>query len=139
MTRYSKGARAERELLNTLDGMGYSVMRSAGSGVNSLSPDIIAIKEGDGFAFECKYWDRGSLSLDHEQVESLKRWERNTRMRAFVAWRMNGMGWYFIRPEELTLNEKSYSVTRKIAVGIGRKLDAITGAPQTAAVIEQLK
>ena len=52
MNRYSKGARGERELLGRFHELGYSVMRSAGYGVNSISPDIVAIKKGRGFAFE---------------------------------------------------------------------------------------
>jgi Holliday junction resolvase len=53
MNRYVKGARGERELLAKFADLGYSVVRSAGSGVNSISPDIIAIKDGRVYAFEC--------------------------------------------------------------------------------------
>ena len=91
--RYSKGARGERELLNTLYKMGYSVVRAAGSGVNSVSPDLIAVKSGKGMVFECKAWDRGSLSIDHEKFESLRLWRDNAMMETFLAWRMNGEGW----------------------------------------------
>ena len=95
--RYSKGARGERELLNYLYSKAYSVVRSAGSGVNSISPDIIAIKHGKGLAFECKAWDRSSLSIEPEKFDVLCEWERNTCMDTFVAWRMNGQGWFFIK------------------------------------------
>jgi len=121
--RYSKGARGERELLNALYEKGYSVVRAAGSGVNAVSPDIVAVKAGKGFVFECKAWDRGSLSIDHEKFESLRQWRDNALMDTYMAWRMNGQGWYFIKLEEMTRTAKNYTVTRKTALGIGRRLD----------------
>jgi Holliday junction resolvase len=123
--RYSKGARGERELLNTLYGMGYSVVRAAGSGVNAISPDIIAVKSGRGFVFECKAWDRGSLSIDHEKFESLRQWRDNALMDTYMAWRMNGQGWYFVKLEEMTKTEKNYTVTKKTALSINRRLQQL--------------
>jgi Holliday junction resolvase len=123
--RYSKGARGERELLNALYDKGFSVVRAAGSGVNSISPDIIAVKSGRGMVFECKAWDRGSLSIDHEKFESLRSWRDNALMETYMAWRMNGQGWYFIKLEEMTRNDRSYTVTKKRAVDIGRRLDSL--------------
>ncbi len=127
MTRYNKGARAERELLNYLAGIGYSVIRAAGSGVNTLSPpDLLAIKSAKGLAFECKAWDSTSLSIDHEKFSSLDSWERNTGMDTFIAWRMNGSGWFFIRLNEMKKTEKNYTVTKKNALNINRRLEHIT-------------
>lgn len=123
--RYSKGARGERELLNELYSRGYSVVRAAGSGVNSISPDIIAVKAGRGIVFECKAWDRGSLSIDHDKFESLRQWRDSAGLETFIAWRMNGQGWFFVRLEEMTRNRNSCTVTRKNAVAIGRRLDNI--------------
>ena len=127
MKRYSKGARAERELLNYLFSIGYSVVRSAGSGVNSISPDIVAIKDGKGLAFESKAWDRTSLSIDHEKFESLRSWRDNTRMDTYMAWRMNGSGWYFITLDEMKKTEKNYTVTKSSALKINRRLSHLTG------------
>jgi Holliday junction resolvase len=123
--RYSKGARGERELLNYLYGKAYSVVRSAGSGVNSISPDIIAIKHGKGLAFECKAWDRSSLSIEPEKYDVLCEWERNTGMDTFIAWRMNGQGWLFIKLAEMNRCDKSYTVTKTQAFQIGRKIEAL--------------
>lgn len=128
MRRYSKGARGERELLNVLHCHGYSVMRSAGSGVNSISPDLIAMKDRRGLAFECKAWDNTSLSIEPEKFDVLKEWERNTGMQTFIAWRMNSLGWFFIKLDEMRRTEKNYTVTKSTAMGICRKLDAIMGA-----------
>lgn len=123
--RYDKGARSERELLGILDSNSYSVMRSAGSGVNSLSPDLIAYKDRKGIAFECKAWDGTSVSIPVEKLELLKRWESNTGMDTFIAWRVNGKGWFFIKLDEMSMAEKNYTVTRKRAFEIGRRLEHI--------------
>jgi holliday junction resolvase Hjr len=125
--RYSKGARGERELLHTLYNNGFSVVRSAGSGVNSISPDILAVRSGKGLVFECKAWNKGSLSIEPEKFDSLKLWQDNSLMSAYVAWRMNGQGWYFIKLEEMKKTEKSYTVTRKTAIQINRRLDTLLG------------
>lgn len=123
--RYSKGARSERELLNFLYSKSYSVVRSAGSGVNSISPDIVAIRQGKGMAFECKAWDRGSLAIEPEKYDALSEWERNSGMGTFIAWRMSNRGWFFIKLNEMNRNEKSYSVTMKKTLEIGRTLEAL--------------
>jgi Holliday junction resolvase len=125
LTRYEKGARSERELLNILDERGYSVTRSAGSGVNSISPDLVAIKKGSCISIECKAWDRGSLALDAEQYEKLIEWESNTEFPTFVAWRMNGMGWFFIKLGEFEKGRNNYNITRKKVVGTNRKLEDV--------------
>ncbi len=125
MHRYIKGARSERELINFFYKLNYSVIRSAGSGVNSLSPDIIVIKNKKGFAFECKAWDRSSLSIDKDRYKSLKDWENNTGMNTFIAWRMNIKGWYFIKPEEMNETDKHYTITMTNALKIGRNLNSI--------------
>jgi Holliday junction resolvase len=123
--RYVKGARSERELINFFYKLNYSVIRSAGSGVNSLSPDIIVIKNKQGFAFECKAWDRTSLSIDKDRYQSLVDWETNTGMSTFLAWRMNIKGWYFIKLDEMNETNKHYTVTMTKALTIGRNLDKL--------------
>ena len=124
--RYSKGARSERELLLRLSGINYSVMRAAGSGVNSLSPDIIAIKEGRGFAFECKAWAT-NLIIEPERLDSLQAWEKNTGMQTFIAWKINNKGWFFIKLNELFKNGKNYTMTKSRAFEINRRFEEITG------------
>ena len=124
--RYSKGARSERELLLRLSGINYSVMRAAGSGVNSLSPDIIAIKEGRGFAFECKAWAT-NLIIEPERLDSLQTWEKNTGMQTFIAWKINNKGWFFIKLNELLRNGKNYTMTKSKAFEINRTFEEIVG------------
>ena len=125
MLRYAKGARCERELLNTLHSMSYSVIRSAGSGVNSISPDVVAIKNGKGLAFECKAWEKSSLSIEAEKYEALREWEKNSGMQTFIAWRMSGESWFFIKLDEMKKTPKNYTVGKKLAFSINRKLESI--------------
>ncbi len=134
MRRYVKGARSERELLNSLYGMGYSVIRSAGSGVNSLGPDVLAIKDRVCISFECKAWDRTSLSIDEEQYSKLAVWEKNTAFPTYVAWRMNGKGWHFIKLGEFKKGKKNYNVTMKRAFEINRGIDDVLKQHITAPV-----
>ncbi len=125
MTRYDKGARSERELLNMLDQKGYSVLRSAGSGVNALSPDLIALRKGKGLVIECKAWEKSSLSLAPEQFEKILEWETRTEFPTFVAWRMNGMGWFFIKPAEFVRGKSNWNVTRRNVLQRNRKLEDV--------------
>ncbi len=125
LTRYTKGARGERELLAMLYDKGYSVVRSAGSGVNSVSPDILAVRNGKGMVFECKAWDSTSLSIDPEKFESLRSWRDSALMETYMAWRMNGQGWYFIKLNEMKKTEKNYTVTKRKALEINRRFEHI--------------
>ncbi len=125
MRRYVKGARSERELLNKFYELGYSVVRAAGSGVNALGPDIIAMKKGACFSIECKAWSRGSLSLEPDQFLKLVEWEKNTDGHTFVAWKVDYKGWYFIRLDEFSKGESNYNVTLKRVLEINRDLKSV--------------
>lgn len=127
LRRYVKGARSERELLNKFYELGYSVVRAAGSGVNALGPDILALKGEVCFAIECKAWDRGSLSIEPEQFSKLVEWEKNTTSKTFVAWKIKHKGWYFIRLDEFTKAERNYNVTMKKVFQINRIFGSVVG------------
>ena len=76
MTRYQKGAGAERELIHVFSDKGYSVIRAAGSGVARTSPpDILVLKHGRQFALECKAWNSGRIAIPHDKYQALKNWE----------------------------------------------------------------
>jgi len=100
-------------------------MRSAGSGINTLSPDIIAMKSGKRLAFECKAWDSGNLSMENERFRGLLEWQSNTGMETYVAWRMSNAGWYFIKLEEMKVNEKTTTVSKRQVLEANRRLEAI--------------
>jgi Holliday junction resolvase len=123
--RYLKGARSERELLNRLYDNGYSVIRAAGSGVNALGPDIIAVKDRFCMAFECKAWERNRLSIDLEAYQKLREWNDNTKFPTYIAWRMNGKGWFFVTLDELKHGDKDHSITKVRTFEINRLFDDI--------------
>ena len=127
MHRYGKGARSERELIQIFSQGGFSVIRAAGSGVNSLSPDILVFRRGRQYALECKAWNNGRVAIEPDKYEALRRWEDNTGITTMIAWKMPYEGWYFIYLNELEKNERSYSITKRRAREINRKLDALKG------------
>jgi Holliday junction resolvase len=125
MTQYAKGARSERELIRLLIEKGFSVVRAAGSGVAGECPDILAFRRGIQYAFECKAWGGERVALDNPHFDALRRWEENTGITTMLAWRMDKLGWCFMYLNELEKNPKSWSATKKRALEIGRKIEAI--------------
>ncbi|MGB9703217.1 MAG: Holliday junction resolvase Hjc [Candidatus Micrarchaeia archaeon] len=122
MSFYSKGARAERELLGILSKKGFIVIRAAGSGVNSISPDVIAIKNSRVYAFECKFWDRENLDIKKEKIEYLIEIEKHG-IKSFIAWKIPREGWFFINLKELKKGNKFYSISKTKALEINRNID----------------
>ncbi len=122
-----KGSRAERELIHAFSDAGFCVIRAAGSGANSLSPDMLAFKGPKQFAFESKAHDVGSLGLAKEQFRGLLFWEDNTGITTYVAWRRNRLGFRFVRLALFEENTASYSVSWKKALLADVKLEDLTG------------
>src|SRR3989344_5970500 len=96
MRSYVKGSRVERELIDFLHGKGFSVIRAAGSGVSSLSPDVLAFRHGIQYAFEVKAIEKEHLHIEKRQFLNLKKCEENTGITCLVGWRRNRKGWRFI-------------------------------------------
>lgn len=126
---YNKGSRAEHELLKTLGEAGFSVIRAAGSGVGGPCPDLLAFRRTDQFGFECKAINDTSLQLRKEQLEHLREWQDNTGITTYVAWRLPGGEWRFIRTDYLHENEKSYAVSAQDARRYGKTIGELVGEP----------
>ncbi len=122
---YAKGARTERELISLFSEKGFSVIRAAGSGVNSLSPDLLVFRKGLQYAFECKAWDSGSLGIAKEKFRGLEEWQRNTGITTMIAWRINRVGWRFMHLAELNEQDKNHTVTLKNALAINRTFEEL--------------
>ena len=123
MQTYKKGSRAERELIDYFSGKGYSVIRAAGSGVNSLSPDLLVFKRGMQFAFESKAIEKNNLNIDRVQFLNLVQWELNTGITSYIAWRRKGKRWAFIPLSLFSESKKSFGINWKNAEMLGRKLE----------------
>src|SRR4030095_6181050 len=87
MLSYRKGSRAERELIDHFSGKGFCVIRAAGSGVNSLSPDILVFKRGLQVGIEAKAWEKTNLNITREQFLNLRKWEDISGINCFIGWR----------------------------------------------------
>lgn len=118
---YKKGARAERELIHFFSSHGFQVIRAAGSGVNSLSPDLLAFRAGKQYAIECKAWDSGSLSFGKEKVRQMKKWEETTGITYLVGWRVSREGWFLFPVHLLEEQGKTYTISLAKAKLAGRK------------------
>lgn len=125
MTRYQKGAAAERELLNDLYGKGFAVIRAAGSGVNALGPDLVVLKGDKAIAFECKSGYEGGLSIQEIQYQKMVEWQERSSFPIYVAWRINREGWFFILPHEMRKTESHRVITRREAKSINRSLESV--------------
>jgi Holliday junction resolvase len=124
MTRYQKGAGAERELIHIFSEKGYSVIRAAGSGVSQTSPpDIIVMKKGRQFALECKAWNSGRIAIPHDKYQALKRWEENTGITTMMAWKIPYKGWKFVYLQQLEENPRSFSITLTKAEAMGKSIE----------------
>lgn len=85
MTKYEKGASFERELVHKFWDSGWAAMRAAGSGtIAVLVPDILAIKNNDVIAVECKTTTQDRLSLKKD-ITNLLEFSRITGARAYIA------------------------------------------------------
>lgn len=96
--RYSKGARAERELSKKLKVLGFAVIRAAGSGGTISTPDLVAIKKGRILAFECKAW-KTTPRLKKEEYEDFKDWCEIAGAMGFMAWR--NKEWKFLGVKDI--------------------------------------
>lgn len=120
MPNYSKGANAERELMQFFAGKGFSVARVAGSGSNSLPcPDMIALKGEKRFALEVKSVFSDYLNIPLKQLEQEMRWAENAGMKFFVAWKLFRKGFFLIEPGLFKKNKKNFSVSLEIVLRKG--------------------
>jgi holliday junction resolvase Hjr len=128
MTRYNKGASAERELIKELFAVGFSVTRVAGSGVNPLPcPDVIALKNGKILAFECKAWNGKYLAISKESMEEEQSWADIAGGEFYVAWKIPREGWLFVQKKHFHLANKNYMISLHSAKANSTKLNVILG------------
>ncbi|HSB46386.1 MAG TPA: Holliday junction resolvase Hjc [Candidatus Bilamarchaeum sp.] len=123
MLSYRKGSRAERELIDYFSTRGFCVIRAAGSGVNSLSPDILVFKRGMQFGIEAKAHEKENLSIDREQFMNLRKWEDVSGINCYIGWRRNREPWYFVPLSIFKENEKTFGLNWTNAQALGRKLE----------------
>lgn len=121
MKTYRKGSRAERELIDYFSSRDFCVIRAAGSGVNSLSPDILVFKRGIQLGIEAKAWEKENLNIDREQFENLRRWEEMSGINCVVGWRRNRQPWFLIPLALFKESQKSFGINWTNAQALGKK------------------
>ncbi len=131
MTRYEKGANAERKLIKELYSRGMSVVRVAGSGKNVLpAPDIVALSKSKKLAFECKAWDASYLNISIGQMEEQLGWAERAGAEFFVAWKVSRKGFLFLDPKEFVKAGKNYVISLKKANACAIDLGVVLGEQQ---------
>jgi Holliday junction resolvase len=125
MRCYRKGSRAERELIDHFSSKGFCVIRAAGSGVNSLSPDILVFRRGTQIGSEAKAWEKGNLNIDREQFLNLRRWEDTSGINCVIGWRRNRQPWYLVPLAVFKENRKSFAINWTMAQALGKTLEEI--------------
>ncbi len=129
MTRYNKGANAERELIKELHKAGFAVTRVAGSGVNPLPcPDVIALKAGRIIAFECKAWKGNYLAITHENMDEESDWAEIAGGEFYIGWKVPREGWLFVGKNHFHKTEKNYMISLHEAKKHTTKLNVILGS-----------
>ncbi len=120
---YAKGYKAELELVHTLSGMGFMVIRAPRSGrINLASPDIIAAKRGKLVVIECKS-RRAAFTVPKDQLDELLEWQDKAGAAAYVGWKIARRGWTFMHLRDV--QENNGNIGKKFAAEKGMSIDVI--------------
>ena len=113
----SKGTRADRELLHLFWENEWAAMRSAGSGSTSRpSPDILASKNNNTFAIECKSIKHNSQHFNKKEIDQLLLFSNLFGAKPIIGMRFDKEGWFFLNVEKLSANKNgNYTVSKKLS------------------------
>lgn len=129
MSRKSKGANAERELIHLFNNVkGWCAVRVAGSGSNAYpSPDIVAGNGARYLAIECKSFRGGKKYVPKEDLEQLSVFAALFGAELWVAVRFMGKPWQFLTLENLEDTGKSMAVSLDMAQLKGLSFEKLVG------------
>lgn len=122
---YLKGARWERSLKKQLEGLGFFVVRSAHSGSDGTSPDLIALRSTKKFALECKAW-QGGVRIEAQKMRIMKAWQEHTGIPVYIAWKHQRDEWRFYPLMALRDTETGHTLTES-DIGGGLTLSDMCG------------
>jgi holliday junction resolvase Hjr len=126
MTKYNKGANAERELIKLFSKQDFAVLRVAGSGTNPLPcPDVVVLKKGISIAIECKAKKGQYLPISIEQINEEVGWAKMAGARFLIAWKVPRKGWVFLKVENFRKKEKNYMINLDEALKMGISFETI--------------
>ncbi len=129
MSRYEKGARLERDIVNYLREHGYGAVRAAGSG----PVDVVAYTPTFGHVvIECKVRREDVLYVPEEDVERLTSFAGSFEAKPFIAWRpahrrlpKHPLNVVLVDPKDTRKTESSRKITLEEAVRKGISLEAL--------------
>jgi len=131
MSRKAKGMNAERELIHLFWKSGWAPLRVAGSGAaRTPCPDIIA---GNGIrrvAVEAKSSKKKSVYIPIEEIRQLERFALLFGSEAWIGVRFNNEQWFFLKPVEIKVTEKNYSISLGLAKTNGRTFEQLINKPK---------
>jgi Holliday junction resolvase len=126
MSRYRKGARYERELIDYLWEEGFAVVRVAGSGASKKQlqdgkrplPDLVAGRKGVVYAVACRFTKEKKAYFKRHEIEELREFSRIFGCTPIVAVRFKGnKDWVFIPASNLKETEKRRTTNGNFVVG----------------------
>jgi Holliday junction resolvase len=125
VSHYAKGAAFERQLRDLLRARGLVVVRSASSGVDGLSPDLVVLSSRKKFAVECKAWKHGP-SIEKPKFAVMREWQAAAGVPVFVAWKAPRREWKFFPLDAMretgmafVLGDKDWSMGLTLDVVLG--------------------
>lgn len=125
-----KGERRERELVNTLDEIGFAVMRApaSGSATTRELPDVLAGNGERFYAIEAKSSSGNPIYLDAEEVEALCYFASNFGAEPRIGIRFDEQDWAFFHPDDLYVTEAgNYRVKLETALARGEDIFELAG------------
>lgn len=123
MSKYSKGASKERELIEWLWDHGWPAMRAAGSGGQRYpSPDVMTGRDKRTYMIECKYTDKPRVYLPPEEIRGLKLFGHVSGSTPVVGLReKQDRTWRFVHVDDIPRPGKNYKVSRDLVRDLGVK------------------
>ena len=122
-----KGTRAERELLHLFWENNWAAMRAAGSGSTSRpSPDIIASKNNNTLAIECKSIKNSRHHFNKDEINQLTFFSELFGAKPIIGMRFDNEGWYFLEIENIPMNKNgNYSISLELSKTIGLSFETL--------------
>jgi len=121
---YDKGSAFERQVKKKLEEQGFYVVRTAGSGVDGLSPDLVALSTTKKFALECKAIESDYLAIEVPKMERMMDFEKSTGLAVYVAWKQSRRDWMLVPLTVFERKEKNYTLKAENA-RLGLSLDDV--------------
>jgi len=120
MANKKRGISFEREIIKKCWEQNIAAHRIAGSGSSKYpSPDIIAFRNGKGYAIECKSTKNGTIYIKEESIKQLIKFSKISGLNPVVAIKFP-RNYFFIHPNELQKEGKMFKLNMDEAKKMGK-------------------